>query len=1140
MKKLIVIFLLLKVADPSVGQILKGKVIDSETKEPIAYAVAYFDGTAIASYTDLKGSFILDIKKATEIPLTISALGYYSTTLSDYSSRKDIIAYLTPKIFTLEDISVKAKGNPNLRKQNMYIFKTEFLGRTKNTKQCEILNENDIRFITSDDKDTLKAYSIKPIFVLNRALGYKITYYLNKFEYVKSKYQNQLIGNSLFDDDTSSLKKILIDQKRNETFYGSKMHLIRSLWADSLKEAGYTIKFDKKRLSVKDLVRNQLSITPDPDQPRKSIYYLAILPTILSIKWEPGKDESGLELTRNNILISRNGYYKGPGIIWHGEMAKQGIADLLPYDFQPTEKMNLKIGTDYKILDRLTQKVTDFEYADLMEKVYLHTDRDFYNPGDLIWFKCYLVDGFTHLLSDSSKVLHVDLINENSKILISKVIKLENGLGNGEISLSDTLSSGAYMLRAYTNYMRNFGEELFFKKEIRVFNSSDSLNSDTNLTEISDDIEVNFFPEGGSLIENVRSIVAFKAIDTFGRGCDVSGEIYSSGGELLTSFKSTHRGMGRFFLRPLPGLAYYALVKNSQGRVIKYDLPKVLPRGFNLSARNIEDESIVTLKTNSETLPRYTGRDLMLMISKHEKPIKLLVVKIDSLTNTLIIPSNDLPEGVLMVTLFGLDNKPLCERLIYIHNNESVDIGIETNKTVFKQRDSVEVKLSVTKDFGFEDEAFLSFSATENIYKDPRASSISSWFLLESDIKGPIEDPTYYFNPSNPERLTNLDLLLLTQGWRDFVWKYKEITNLPETGFVISGRVRKPLLDIPLANYTVSIGLFQGDKNIITSVTTDSLGKFKLEIENLSGNAKLVVSSSDQKGNQKGKIVLDSLKYYPPKISPLFSGSKKPDVNNQKIKKEYRLLLEADETNKLIRKQYTLSDTILIGEVQVFGTRKQTPKDVHINQSRVAYGEPDRELVITPELSSIRSIKDLLVGRVAGVYPAPNGHGLLRVGTPNSSMLLNSEPLYVLDGIVVSLAEISRIPIDWIDRVDVIMYGRAAAYGIRGSNGVISIITKTVKEVTFKPETYSITANISGFDSPRIFYSPKHKAGYQPEQIQDNRSTLYWFPDIKVNINQDYSLKFYNADKSATYNIIVEGITSDGIPLTGQIQYDVK
>jgi hypothetical protein len=151
------------------------------------------------------GSFKLDIKNNVSMPLTISALGYYSATISDFSSDKDILVYLVPKVFEMKDVSINARGNPQIRRQNLADFRREFLGRTGNAKECEIINEDDIRFITSPDRDTLKAFSLKPVFIINKGLGYKITYYLNKFEYIKSAYLNHLIGNSLFDEDSISI-----------------------------------------------------------------------------------------------------------------------------------------------------------------------------------------------------------------------------------------------------------------------------------------------------------------------------------------------------------------------------------------------------------------------------------------------------------------------------------------------------------------------------------------------------------------------------------------------------------------------------------------------------------------------------------------------------------------------------------------------------------------------------------------------------------------------------------------------------------------------------------------------------------------------------------------------------------------------
>lgn len=117
---------------------------------------------------------------------------------------------------------------------------------------------------------------------------------------------------------------------------------------------------------------------------------------------------------------------------------------------------------------------------------------------------------------------------------------------------------------------------------------------------------------------------------------------------------------------------------------------------------------------------------------------------------------------------------------------------------------------------------------------------------------------------------------------------------------------------------------------------------------------------------------------------------------------------------------------------------------------------------------------------------------------------------------------------------------RASVFGVRGAFGVISVITKTANDITYNPVSYSVNTNISGYDAPRVFYSPKHISKSQTGQLPDLRSTLYWFPDIKVVTNQDYLIKYYNADVSSTYKITVEGITSSGIPLTGKVEYEVK
>ena len=128
------------------------------------------------------------------------------------------------------------------------------------------------------------------------------------------------------------------------------------------------------------------------------------------------------------------------------------------------------------------------EDMSIIEKVYLHSDRGSYYPGDDIWFKAYLVDASERLLSDHSNNLHVELISPSSEIIDSRIVKVNEGLGNGDFKLPEKIQSGMYRLRAYTNYMRNFGDQIFFNKDITVINSSDaekSFSDSTNFKELN-------------------------------------------------------------------------------------------------------------------------------------------------------------------------------------------------------------------------------------------------------------------------------------------------------------------------------------------------------------------------------------------------------------------------------------------------------------------------------------------------------------------------------------------------------------------------------------------------------------------------------------------------------------------------------
>ena len=601
--------------------------------------------------------------------------------------------------------------------------------------------------------------------------------------------------------------------------------------------------------------------------------------------------------------------------------------------------------------------------------------------------------------------------------------------------------------------------------------------------------------------------------------------------------------MGRFTITPVLGLDYYAIVKNLASDEVKSELPKCIPTGLVLNiSKSQTNELVVIVRTNQKTLPLFSDNDLSLTFSAHNIVYKAFNFKIKSLNDSLILPTDDLPDGIIALTLSDPGNKPLCERLVYIQNNEDLKINLETNKTIYKQRDSVSVKISMSDNYALAPEAYASLSATESTstYSSSQfPSTISSWFLLESDVHGPVEEPSYYFDTSNPDRLKDLDLLLLTQGWRDFEWKYKNMSYLPEYGFSISGRVRKKLVDIPLINSTVTVCLFDNGKPLITAVSTDSSGRFILKGIDITGDARLIATAAGEKDRLEGWVLLDSSKYIFAMMND-YKGQSRLSPNSEII--DQSLLPDSDQLIKSyiqyteiktsLKKKYRLTDTINVGEVTIIARRKDLPVSAAARTRLYLYGEPDKELLITPDLEKYGSVIKLMGAR-------RNFFGEIY------------RPIFVIDGMKVPFEVFRSVPTTMVDRIDIL--NTQASISVFGANtewvhqqlkpadGVISITTRRNGPLNSNAKVYyTAKAKFSGYNEPRIFYSPKHHSTLGADFKPDLRTTLFWEPNVKLENGKDLIMNFYNSDNSSTIRLFVEGITTTGIPITGKAEYEVK
>lgn len=392
------------------------------------------------------------------------------------------------------------------------------------------------------------------------------------------------------------------------------------------------------------------------------------------------------------------------------------------------------------------------------EKIYIQFDRPYYASGDHIWFKAYLVTGPHHGPSMLSQTIYVELLDPERNLIRQIRLFNQNGSVAGDFGIPEKLRSGNYIIRAYTQWMRNFSDDYFFYHQLTILNPEQPPQTTT----AGNAIDVQFFPEGGEWISGFRSKLAFKATGADGLGKKIAGKIVDDAGNRVAHFESNFLGMGWCAFIPLKDKIYRALVDEPKLEVI---LPKVLESGITLAITHSPDQTDVVARIQASTpgtiyLIAQT-RGLLCFASKIVLRNPISFVK---------IPVNNFPTGVAQLTVLDESSRPQAERLIFIDQNESLSIDIKANKKKYLPREKVMLSIEVKDEEGKPIASDLSLSACDagQIPYDKNSDGIYSYLYLASELNGNIESPGYYFNPANLDRLEALDILLLTQGWRRF------------------------------------------------------------------------------------------------------------------------------------------------------------------------------------------------------------------------------------------------------------------------------------------------------------------------------------------------------------------------------------
>ncbi|MFY7909349.1 MAG: carboxypeptidase-like regulatory domain-containing protein [Emticicia sp.] len=500
------IILLLLISTSTYAQLksIRGKVIDDKTKESLPYVNLFIGNTTKGTSTNDAGEFTFSNLPVGSYNVVASMVGYLSKStpivVKEENSVVEIVISLQHNEQILDEVSVKSSKD-KVWDARLKRFKNIFLGISENAKYCKILNPYVIDFEEKDDK--LFAKSSQPILIENLALGYKLTFVMKAFEVSKTDFL--IAGDTFFEEMLASSKEqVTWRAKRLDAYQGSINHFLQSLARRTSTQDGFNVYAylpNSNAKSTNSFVDNLVTlktvekVNPDSLISQKGSMTNLDLTKNIEIHYTQKNEFRGpyidinyqiskFESKKNIVRYNQYGLFENPlDVFVIGSFSNHRVADLLPIDFQP--KIEELIAKTAVTLD-------EKNYTHLQENIVFHTNKSNYYLGETIWFKTYLTYTKPAYQDAISRVVYVDLIDDEQKIIESKVLKIKNGVSNGDFLLKTQFKNGRYFLRAYTNWQRNFGDSTQTVHEITVLSKNQVIDSPiTDYKEVSQNISLN-------------------------------------------------------------------------------------------------------------------------------------------------------------------------------------------------------------------------------------------------------------------------------------------------------------------------------------------------------------------------------------------------------------------------------------------------------------------------------------------------------------------------------------------------------------------------------------------------------------------------------------------------------------------------
>ena len=646
-------------------------------------------------------------------------------------------------------------------------------------------------------------------------------------------------------------------------------------------------------------------------------------------------------------------------------------------------------------------------------------------------------------------------------------------------------------------------------------------------------INIQFFPESGKMVAGINTVIAYKAVDNKGNPTEFEADIIDENQKVIAHITGDRSGVGKFNFTPQINQRYKAVFTLSGNKYV-FNLPVTEPKGYILTFSS--DSSLICIKNN---LVKNKSRHYLL-VSVRGAVYTSVEANLSTETIQIRLPFETYPKGIVQITLFDSLFRPLAERLVFNNRpDQKMLIYVETDKKEYQLREKVNLTINVTDASGNPVESSLSMAVADASKTDSLlfSSDIESYLYLASELKGEIDYSLINLADTTPSGNRNIDLVMLTQGWRNYLWNSIRYNNsikdlYPiEKGFYIDGKVLNYNDRRPVSDYNLNfLDFTSGFSNVLK---VDKTGRFKIDIPLFYDAHFLII----QNRNKKDRI--DDLRFNLDTVAF-------PEINY--LNNELPYISYRPGYLKTINEKFAEKDSVNVFNIKYI----MIPEVVVKAKSRVWYSTPDITINLDkkdPTGNKYNSLFQMIAEEFG--EKAFTGLGFDSGGKSYPPFLVvNGVPMtaqYCPPCYGVQYSWAAGIPVNEISNVK--FYEAGSNYSrfltpppppptgqpesstitppsAFSSEGHIyaSVVSFTTYSNTFRGNPIgTIVWPFQGIYQAREFYKPDYELNNSKKA--DNRTTIYWNAEVKTDSTGKANVSFNNSDLTGKALIRISGVS---------------